>query len=290
MIDIACHTWSFHDLTLPEALGTIARLGFRAVDIGSGGGWNIANAIRDPRGAAAEIISDLRLFNLRLTDLYLMLPRISVENDEQRSKDVETFVGLLPFASALAAAMPVAPGITVSPGVAHKPPPDEPYDEAAFARSIESLDAMLAAARDFGLPVSIEPHPDSMAPTPDDAQRMLEALPGLKLTLDWANLVYSGATHEEVANLLPATRHIHIRQAARGQLQTAFDKGKIDLARMWSDLALFEYEGVVCVELIRLTGRHGVTTLNPHREAAQMRDALRAVRDRKGEPGKKPSL
>ncbi len=34
MIEFACHTWTFNDLTVPEALGTIARLGFRYADIG----------------------------------------------------------------------------------------------------------------------------------------------------------------------------------------------------------------------------------------------------------------
>lgn len=276
MNEIACHTWSFNDLTLPEALGTVARLGFRAVDIGSGAGWNMANAVRSPAATAAEIIDDLRLFNLRLTDLALMFPRISVENDEQREKDVQGFVGLLPFASALAGAMDSAPGITLSPGVAHVLE-DGSLDQAAWSRSVESLKRMVTAARDFGLAISIEPHPDTMAATPEDALRMLDAVPELRLTLDWANLTYRGASHEAIAALLPKTRHIHLRQAAKGALQTPPERGKIDLARVVADARAAGYSGAFCIEIIRLTGRHGIAALNPHREAARLRDVLRGA-------------
>lgn len=277
MNEIACHTWSFNDLTLPEALGTIARLGFRAVDIGSGAGWNMVNAARSPSATAAEIIGDLRLFNLRLTDLALMFPRISVENDEQRARDVQGFVELLPFASALAGAMDSAPGITLSAGVAHVLA-DGLLDPAAWARSVEALKSMVTAARDFGLAVSIEPHPDTMAATPEDALRLLDAVPELRLTLDWANLIYRGASHQAIAALLPKTRHIHIRQAAKGTLQTPMERGKIDLRQVLADAQAAGYSGAICIEIIRLTGRHGIAAVNPHREAARLRNALRDAR------------
>src|SRR5690606_16812592 len=130
MIEFSCHTWAFNDLTLPEALGTIARLGFRYVDIGSGPNLNAANAARNPRRAAAEIRDDLQTFNLRLSDVYIMLPRISLADDERRDKDIDLFKSLVPFAAALE-----TPGITVSSGLAH------PDDEAAFERTAESLRA-----------------------------------------------------------------------------------------------------------------------------------------------------
>ena len=49
MTEFSCHTWAFNDLTLPEALGTIARLGFRYVDIGSGASLNAARAAERPQ-------------------------------------------------------------------------------------------------------------------------------------------------------------------------------------------------------------------------------------------------
>jgi len=275
MIELACHTWSFHDLTLPEALGTIARLGFRAVDIGSGSGWNPQQAVRDPGGAAAEIVRDLRVFHLRLSDVFLMFPRISVADDEAREREIAAFAALLPFAAALG-----TPGITVSPGVLHSAEGGGAgLDEIAFERSADALKQMVAAANASGLALSFEPHPDTMTPTADDARRMLDAVPGLGLTLDWANLVYRGAAHETVTSLLPHARHIHMRQAARGQLQLASEKGRIDIKRAVADTLAAGYDGAICVELIRLTGRHGVANVNAHREIAALRDGLRDARN-----------
>src|SRR5688500_11571193 len=157
MIEFACHTWAFNDLTLAEALGTIARLGFRYADIGSGPNLNAANAARSPRRAAADIREDLETFNLKLSDLYIMLPRVSLPEDDRREKDVDLFKSLVPFAAALE-----VPGMTVSPGLGQA-------DEGAFERTADSLKAMVEAAQAEGIAVSIEPHMDSMAQTPDAA-------------------------------------------------------------------------------------------------------------------------
>lgn len=254
-MDFACHTWNFHDLTLPEALGTIARLGFRCVDIAP----NPAKAAANPHRMAAEILDDLNTYALRVTDLLILLPRISLADVWE--KDVEMFSALLPLATDLH-----APGVTLSPGV---------YQEGAFERVCGALTAMVEAGKAAGLRVSIEAQPDSMAQTPDAALRLLDAVPGLELTLDWANLVYQKAAHEAIAALLPRTRHIQVRQAAPGKLQTPFEQGKIDLKRMMDALVQANYSGAVCVELVNVAGRHGIIAVSPARESARLRDTLR---------------
>jgi sugar phosphate isomerase/epimerase len=243
-MDFACHTWNFHDLTLPEALGTIARLGFRCVDIAP----NPAKAAANPHRMAAEILDDLNTYALRVTDLLILLPRISLADVWE--KDVEMFSALLPLATDLHA-----------PGV--------------FERVCGALTAMVEAGKAAGLRVSIEAQPDSMAQTPDAALRLLDAVPGLELTLDWANLVYQKAAHEAIAALLPRTRHIQVRQAAPGKLQTPLEQGKIDLKRMMDALVQANYSGAVCVELVNVAGRHGIIAVSPARESARLRDTLR---------------
>jgi sugar phosphate isomerase/epimerase len=256
-MDFACHTWNFHDLTLPEALGTIARLGFRCVDIAP----SPAKAAANPRRMADELLDDLNTYQLRVTDLLILLPRISLADWQE--KDVEMFTALLPLANALR-----APGLTVSPGV---------QQEDAFERVVEALTAMVAAGKAAGLRVSIEAQPDSMAQTPDAALKLLDAVPGLELTLDWANLVYMKAPHEAIAALLPRTRHVQVRQAAPGKLQTPFEQGKIDLGRVIEALIAAGYGGAVCVELVNAAGRHGIIPVPPARESARLRDTLRAL-------------
>src|SRR5690606_3254243 len=101
MFEFSCHTWAFTDLTLPEALGTIARMGFRYVDLGSGSALNISRAAEYPKQTAAEIQQDLHVFNLKLSDFYLLLPRISLQDADLREKDLALFKALMPFAVAL---------------------------------------------------------------------------------------------------------------------------------------------------------------------------------------------
>lgn len=269
MLEFACHTWAFTDLTLPEALGSIARMGFRYVDIGSAANVNTARAAADPRKVADEIRGDLDLFNLKISDLYLLLPRISLVDESRRQKEIDLFKALLPFAIALG-----TPGITLSPGLAH---PAE--DVEAHDRTVAALRELVKAAAEAKLPVSIEPHMDSMAQTPETALKFVKDVPGLKLTLDWSQMVVQDIFHEDILPLLPHTRHIQIRQAARAQLQVPFERGRIDVKRVVRDLISAGYDGVICVEYMNTPGWHGMETVNAIKECSRMRDALRTARD-----------
>jgi sugar phosphate isomerase/epimerase len=266
---ISCHTWGFTDLTLSEALGTIARMGFRYVDIGSGQNLNAVKAAANPRRMAGEILEDLRLYNLKLADLYIMLPRISAPEEDKRLKDIELFKSLLPFAAELG-----TPGMTVSPGVAQPP-----EDTEAWARTVVALREMEKAAREAGVTLSVEPHLDSMAFTVEAALKLVREVPGLRLTLDWAHMVCQDVFHDEILKLVPHARHIQLRQAARKQLQTPFERGRIDVLRVFNDLRTAGYDGALCVELMNIPGWHGMMKVDAMRESLKLRDALKAARD-----------
>ncbi len=268
-MEFSCHTWAFNDLTLPEALGTIARLGFRYADLGSGPHINNTRVASRPRPIAAEIRQDLDAFNLKLGDLCLMLPRISIADEAKRQADVDTFKALIPFAKSIR-----APGITLSPGLLH---PTEDVD--AYDRTVVALREMVKAAKEADLPVSIEPHMDSMAQSPGMALRMVKDVPGLKLTVDWAQMVCQNIRHDQIVELLPHARHVQIRQAARAQLQLPFDRGRIDAAQVVGALREANYDGLVGVEYMQTVGWHGSVAVNNILECARMRDELSAVRD-----------
>jgi sugar phosphate isomerase/epimerase len=269
MLEFACHTWAFADLTLMEALGTIARLGFRYVDLGSGSNLNTQRAAENPRQFAAEIRQDLEAFNLKISDLYLLLPRISLADESKRQKDLDLYRALLPFAAALG-----APGISLSPGLAQ---PGE--DVEAADRVVAALREMVNLGKSAGLRVSIEPHLDSMAQTPEQALKLVKDVPGLSLTLDWAHMVCQDIFHEDILRLLPHVKHLQVRQAARAQLQTPFEQGRIDIQRLVADLIAAGYDGIICVEYMNTPGWHGMLPVNAIQETTRMRDALRAARD-----------
>ena len=269
MIEFACHTWAFNNLTLTEAMGTIARLGFRYIDIGSGANLNAARAAANPKAVAAEITGDLDTFYLKVSDLYLMLPRISLDDDEKRDSDLNLYQSLLPFAQALG-----TPGITLSPGLVH---PAE--DEEAWDRTVAALRQMVKQAGAVGLELSIEPHLDSMAPTPELALKLVNDVRGLKITLDWAHMICQGIALPEIEPLLPYVRHTHVRQATLDKLQTVFDEGKLDLNEIFTALNTASYEGVICIEYMKTPGWHGMVEVDSIEESIRLRDALRRVRD-----------
>lgn len=270
-MDFSCHTWAFNDLTLPEALGTIARMGFRYVDIGTGPHLNPvrAAAAATRMEALAEIRDDLAMFNLKVADVYLMLPRISSEDEVKRNADLTLFKALIPFVKAFG-----APGVTVSPGLAQ---PAEDTD--AFERTAGMLRDMVAIAAKVELPVSIEPHLDSIAAMPDAALKMVNAVPGLKITLDIAHMVCQKAKPKDIWSLLPHTRHFQIRQAKTKRLQMPFDKGSVDVNEVVSTLRQAGYKGFISVEYLQTINWHGAMKVNNLTECLLMRDALKKARD-----------
>lgn len=270
-MEFSCHIWGFSDWRLPEALGTIARLGFRAVDLGTGAHLTPARA-GNPKTREAtirEFRDDLALYNLEVADLYIRLPRISVDDDAMRRNEVAYFRAMLPFAEALGVG-----GITLMPGLIHPP-----ADEAALTRTIISLQQMVKAARQAHLPISIEPQPNAMVRTPQQALDMIDVVDGLHLTLDLAYSHAQGYTLNDLKPLLPHTRHIYLRQATTSQIQVPQKMGTLDLKAVMKGLQRADYAGAVGIKLLPVDKPDAEMAIQTVAEVAALRDTLRALRD-----------
>ncbi len=268
-LHIACHAWAYNNLSLEEAIGTIARLGFRYIDLGSGPHLDVNRAAAYPEAEAETILQLLDKFALTLTDLYLMLPHINSPDPAKRERQLTLFERLIPFAEALG-----TPGVTISPGIIHK----EDGQDHSLARSVPALLRMLQAAEDTALRISFEPHMDSVAQKPEQALLLLSAVPGLSLTLDYAHFVYQGVVWREVEPLMEHVAHVQIRQAKRGVLQTAHDDGTINLSQLVQHLYEGGYRGTLAIEYMTTFGWHGMQNIRISRETVLTRDSLRAVR------------
>jgi sugar phosphate isomerase/epimerase len=266
MMELACHAWAFTDRSLEDMLGTVARLGFRNVDFASGPHLDFESAAAQPGVVAQHIRSLLQYYHLNVTDLYLMLPYINAPEPERREEQLDQFKKLLPFASAMG-----TPGITISPGILHKDGPDH-----SLARSIPALLEIVQATDD--LRISFEPHMDSAVMSPEQALLVVEAVPGLSITLDYAHFIVQGYSLADIRPLLQHTSHIQIRQAVKGRLQTPFDQGRIDLNVLMNDLAREDYHGGISIEYMTTVGWHGMMPVNTIRETVKTRDALRQIR------------
>lgn len=267
-MDIACHTGGLSDLTLEGALGTAARLGFRFIDLAH---IDAERAFQQPEVEAATVRALLNDFNLRLTDLCLPpLDRLNAPDPAERTAAFTQFEGLLAFAGALH-----TPGITISPGVVH-----EDGQEHSFARLVAALVQMKRAADAAvpGMRLSIEPQAGSAAELPDDALLLLDCVPGLRLTLDYAQFLYQGLSRKEITPLLSKAAHVHVRQAVKNRLQTGFELGRLDIRETVEDIRDSGYKGAVAVEYLNTPGEFGAVAVNVIEETVKTRDALRNAR------------
>lgn len=176
---------------------------------------------------------------MTVTDLFPGLPyETNDPNREHRGKNLAAYRRFLSFAEGCA-----SPGITVKPGVFQPKSRDRGWRIA-----VEVLGEYAALARTAGLPLSVEPHVDSVIEDPRAARLLVGEVSGLMLTLDYSHFVALGFPARNVKSLHPWTRHFHIRQARRGRLQTSLKEGVIPARRIVEELAASGYRGTICLE------------------------------------------
>lgn len=269
MLEIACHAWAYNNLPLTEAVGTIARLGFRNIDLGTGPHIDVKNAAKQPKIEAERIRHLLEDYGLTITDLYLMLPYINAPDPQRREAQLLLLEKLVPFAEELG-----TPGITVSPGIVHGDGQDH-----SLARAVPALQRIMDVTEDNDLRISFEPHMDSVASTPDNIMLLLEAVPGLSLTIDFAHFVAQDVDWEQIRKLYEYAAHVQVRQATSGHLQTPFEEGSLDMASLIQELMQADYHGVLSIEYMTTVGWHGMMEVSTTEESVKTRDVLRDARN-----------
>lgn len=249
MIRVAGATFSFGDLALEESADVLREIGFDLADVGAG--WSNYHqimpqeAVDDPQGQADRLRRVMQEHELGISELFIMHfgQPINHPDPETRTWTRGMFEGITTFAR-----MAGFESVMMIPGHVH----DELGQTAvqAFDTSVEELRAMVSAAGGKGLQCNIEPCVGSIAEKPADAIRLVEAVPGLGLTLDYAHQVQLGLGAEEIEALHPHARHFHAKQSAPGAFQARPDQGAIDFGRMVRQLEAEDYDGVICVEFV----------------------------------------
>jgi len=249
MIHIAGATFSFGDLTLEESADVLQEIGFDLADVGAG--WSNYHqimpqeAVDDPEGQAERLRRVMEQHGLGISELFIMHfgRPINYPDPEIRTWTRGMFDGITTFAHKAG-----FKSVMMIPGHVHDDLDQTP--EQAFDTSVEELRAMVSVAGDKGLRCNIEPCMGSIAEQPVDAIRLVEAVPGLGLTLDYAHQVQLGLDHEEIEVLHPYAPHFHAKQSAPGAFQALPDEGTIDFGRIVRKLKAENYDGVICVEFV----------------------------------------
>jgi len=249
MIRIAGATFSFGDLTLEESAEVLREIGFNLADVGAG--WNRYDqimpqeAVDNPDQQAQRLQRVMGRNGLGVSELFITHfgKPINHPDPDVRTWTRGMYEGITTFAQKAG-----FESVMMIPGHVHNELGQTA--EEAFETSVTELKALVAVAAEKGLCCNIEPCVGSIAERPVDAVRLVQAVPGLGLTLDYAHQVQLGLGHEEIEVLHPYARHVHAKQSAPGAFQARADEGVIDFGRIIRKLKADNYDGVVCVEFV----------------------------------------
>jgi sugar phosphate isomerase/epimerase len=247
-LTLACADSAFPRLTHAGALAVIRDLGIDAVDVCVFAGYdhNPPEAIEaDPARAAETVGERVSDFGLRISDVFGILGEtfqdraVNHPDEDVRNLSMRFFEALLEFARRLD-----APGVTILPGSTFK----GVDEDESLALAATELERRAVMAGDMGLRFAIEPHFDSVVPTPARTLELLERTENVGVALDLSHFVFAGVAQQEAYPLIPRTRHVHLRQARPGVIQARAREGVIDFLELRERLVAAGYEGYLTLE------------------------------------------
>lgn len=281
---LACGDHAFPLLPHEHSLELIRLLGIEGVDLALMGnrshvrpehvrddvpGWakTLGGRVRDRGLEFADI------FVIPWSDFETMAP--NHPDPRQREDAASLFRDMLELTARLEGS-----GMTMLPGIDW----DGEDHEDSLGRAAEELAWRVEEARKEGVRFSIEPHVGSVAPTPEEAQRLCELTPGLELTLDYTHFVFQGMPEGDVDVLVPHARHLHARAARDGRLQTTLRDNTIDYERIIDVLLDDGYDGYFAIEYVWTPGEppggpYDLTNTDNVSETILLRDLARKKLD-----------
>ena len=96
----------------------------------------------------------------------------------------------------------------------------------------------------------------SIVPTPEQALKLAEAVPGLTLTLDYTHFTRDGVPDSQIEPLVQHASHFHARGARENRLQCSFKDNSIDYGRIVELMQTSGYSGYIGVEYVWIDWEH----------------------------------
>ena len=241
----ACSTAGFTQLPLKDALQNINELGFDFVDLQMMENWahiNPSELVSDPASKAKQVAKMLKANDLTAVGINSNLSSpINTIDPERQKKNLAELKALAIFAENLG-----IPVIVVQPGHID---PDRGLEKSREA-SIKALQDMVEIAKGYKKEIAIETHVNSVAEKYEDALKMVEAAPGLKLAYDPSHFVMQELKLSDSEALIDHTAHAHLRDAVVGNFQAEMGKGLMDFDWVLNALKRHNYKGYISIEYI----------------------------------------
>ena len=279
-IELTCTSFSFPLLSFEKSLQMISLLEIPKFDVGAHEGASHVQPSEvetDPDGVADRIRRAADAAGLRPSDFFATFGHgfrdrpVNTPDGATRAANLRRFRALVRCAGREPSGCG-AGGITLLPGVVW----DDLGHERSFELAVAGLGELLPIAQDAGLRLSVEAHLESVAESPELAARLVESVPGLKLTLDYSHFVAGGHPAESVDRLLAHAGHFHARQAADGRLQASSKDGSLRFEEIVGRLRASGYQGDLCLEYTWQDWR-GCWHQDVVSESIVLRDLLRRV-------------
>lgn len=234
-------SWSLPACTLEEAAGIARIIGIGALDLGYffGPALDKPALLAEPERVAENVLG----LGVDLPNLYHLfgdgLADRNLADPGALDRNLADFRQVVRFCRAAS-----IPTVFVLPGIVNR----GQSRRDAMRQAAASLARLLPIAEDAGITLTIEPHVHSCLESPAHVLDLIEQVPGLKLTLDYAHFVCLGYRQDEIDSLAPHAAHVHLRQSKSGELQTKLDKGTINIAAELGTLRMAGYRGHLAIE------------------------------------------
>ena len=273
---LGCADFTWPLMTHTDVVRHIAMLGFDGVDLGLMEGRTQVQPgmVRQDVAMWSGVIGErLAAAGLEAADVFFVpsfnLTDLAANNPDpdQRDGGHEAFLDILEFSRRIG-----APGMTMNGGI-----PIEGQSTADSLRlSAAELTRRVEAAAAHDIEVRVEASVNSNTPTPEMALELVDAVPGLKLTIDYCHFVYQDIPESDVHPLLEHAAHFQCRGAAPGRMQVRFQENTIDYRGVIERLMAQGYDAYFSIEYVWIDIWECNRTENTM-ETIQFRDFVKAV-------------
>jgi sugar phosphate isomerase/epimerase len=269
-VELSLTGWSFRLLSLEEAAGVGAALGFTAMDWGAfpGGQLDREAILSDPK----RLVKRVRETDMPVSNIYwtfgggIKERALNHPDPDERAHNVEDFRRLVDFCAEAG-----VPSVMLLPGVLH---PGQTQTEA-IQTCIEGCRELLEVSKPAGVKIALEPHVMGLLERPEETLQVAQGAPGVGLALDWGHFLTLGYTRAQVDPLAGYAAHVHLRQAKQGMLQTRLEHGTLNFPRILDALRSAGYEGYLAVEYVHQDYMQ-TDNVDVISETVKLRDLLRA--------------
>lgn len=243
-------------LSLEEACGRLAELGFDALDVAMQEGW----AHVDPSAAADDVDAAIERIEAACESAGLDLVALNVNaGDVPLETEVDRVDAVVDLAGALGVDVVTLPAAST---------------DTALSADLERFQALVDIAADRDVALTVETHWGTHTEDPAVAAEYADAVPGLGYTLDPGHYVIRDEGDDPWADLLKHVEHVHVRQAGTGweEIQQPVEDGHLDVESFVQTLRDVGYDGAVIIEYI--DSLDGVDPVEAERQASALRDVL----------------